>query len=456
MKELPELEAHNKRRYVLLAFQDDVGLALSDSCAYCDAIILSKAAKIPRRQMLDRKIVADGTYNMDSTEEAVPPSLLQFVGMVEHGADIKSQLRFGAPKTDLAMAQLLQYNCYARFKEGAPTHRHSKVRETPFPIYIGLSVLANTRRRKLVEMLHANGLSISYDRVLEISAELGDAVVAKYIGDGVVCPPELRTGLFTTSAIDNIDHNPSSTTSTTSFHGTSISLFQHPTHVNEGEKREELQVRGTKVKRVPELPDSYTNIKPAHFTNNSPPHPKMAGAGMSLLDMEILKPQMALELEWLQKVSITEVHDSVNLTWSSHHADKKRGPAFKACISALMPLLRDQAHSVATVRHVMDKIRDAVRLLNPGQLPVITADQPIYATAKQIQWQWPEDYGESHFLIMFGGLHIEMTALRSLGFLLEDSGWTGALTEARVASVGTADSFLSAASVTTVSACCAV
>ena len=57
----------------------------------------------------------------------------------------------------------------------------------------------------------------------------------------------------------------------------------------------------------------------------------------------------------------------------------------------------------------MDKIRDAVRLFNPGQVPVITADQPIYATAKQIQWQWPEDYGESQFLIMFGGLHIEMT-----------------------------------------------
>ena len=448
LKELPELEAHKKGRDVLLAFQDDVGLTLSESCVYSDAIVLSKAAKILRRHMLDHKILVDGTYNMDCTEEAIPPSLLQFVGMVEHGADIKSQLRFGASKTDLAMAQLLQYNCYARFKEGAPTHRHSKDRETPFPVYIGLSVFAKTRKRKLVEMLHANGLSISYDRVLEISAELGDAVVAGYIRDGVVCPPELRRGLFTTSAMDNIDHNPSSTTSTTSFHGTSISLFQHPTQENEGEMREELQVRGTKVKRVPELPDSYTNIKPTHFTNKSPPPPQVTVAGLSLPDMEMMKPQLALEFEWLQKVSITEVHDSVNLTWSSHHADKKRGPAFKACISALMPLLREQAHSVATVRHVMDKIRDAVRLLNPGQVPVITADQPIYATAKQIQWQWPEDYGESHVLIMFGGLHIEMAALRSLGSLLEDSGWTGALTEAGVASSGTVDSFLSAASVT--------
>ena len=328
LEELPELEAHKKGRDVLLAFQEDVGLVLSESSAYSDAIILSKASKIVRRDMLNHKIFSDGTYNMDSTEDLVPPSLLGFVGMVEHGADIKSQLRFGASKTDLAMAQLLQYICYAGFKEGAPTHRHSKDRETPFPIYIGLSVFAKTRMKKLIEMLHANGLSISYDHVLEISAELGDAVVSKYIMDGVVCPLELRRGLFTTSAMDNIDHNPSASSSTTSFHGTSISLFQHPTHENEGEEQEILQVRGTKVKKVPELPDSYANIKPAHFTNKSPPPSQVTG--MTLPGMEMLKSQLALEYEWLEKVSITEVHDNVNITWSSHHADKKRGPVFTA------------------------------------------------------------------------------------------------------------------------------
>ncbi len=35
-----------------------------------------------------------------------------------------------------------------------------------------------------------------------------------------------------------------------------------------------------------------------------------------------------------------------------------------------------------------------------------------------------------------------MTVLRSLGCLLQDSGWTGALTGAEIASFGTADSFL--------------
>ena len=45
----------------------------------------------------------------------------------------------------------------------------------------------------------------------------------------------------------------------------------------------------------------------------------------------------------------------------------------------------------------------------------MTADQTIYAFAKQINWKWPAQYGEEHFVIMFGALHIEMTALRSLG-----------------------------------------
>ena len=54
----------------------------------------------------------------------------------------------------------------------------------------------------------------------------------------VLSPPKLRTNLFTTAAVDNIDHNPSSTTATDSFHGTGISMFQHPTAENEGQSRD--------------------------------------------------------------------------------------------------------------------------------------------------------------------------------------------------------------------------
>ena len=295
-------------------------------------------------------------------------------------------------------------------------------------------------------MLHDHGLCISYNRVLEISAQLGDATVTKYVEEGVVCPPVLKKGLFTTAVMDNIDHNPTATTATTSFHGTSISVFQHPSKDNQGEERLRIQFGPERMKSVPELPDSFTNIPPASFKSKNPTPPS---GTVPVVSSDLLRPQLALEYEWLDKVLVTEeVDGAINLTWSAHHASQKRNPEFEVSITSLLPLLRDQAHSVATVKHVMQKVSDVVAHLNPGQVPIITADRPIYALAKQVQWQWPEEYGEDKYLVMSGGLHIEMAAFRSLGSLLKDSGWTGALVEAGVASSGTADSFISVSSVT--------
>ena len=88
LETIPELEEHKKGRHSLLAFRDHVGFTLSVSCAYFDAIILSKAAKIRRRDMLDHNILHDGSCNVNS--KPFPPSLLEFVGLIEHGTDIKS------------------------------------------------------------------------------------------------------------------------------------------------------------------------------------------------------------------------------------------------------------------------------------------------------------------------------------------------------------------------------
>ena len=96
----------------------------------------------------------------------------------------------------------------------------------------------------------------------------------------------------------------------------------------------------------------------------------------------------------------------------------------------------------------MDMIKLSVNHLNPGQVPVIAFDQPLYAVAKEIQWNWSDSYGEGKFVIMFGGLHIEMAFLKVIEGWLEGSGWTTALANANVATPGTAESFVKAASVT--------
>ena len=72
-------------------------------------------------------------------------------------------------------------------------------------------------------------MCISYDRLLFISTDITNNVIDRYDKDGVVCTSKLRDGIFTTAAIDIIDHNPSSASSHDSFHGTAVPLVQHPT-----------------------------------------------------------------------------------------------------------------------------------------------------------------------------------------------------------------------------------
>ena len=108
----------------------------------------------------------------------------------------------------------------------------------------------------------------------------------------------------------------------------------------------------------------------------------------------------------------------------------------------LMPLLMDNAHSAAMIRHAMDDICAAVHHLNPRQMPILAMDQPLFAIAKELQWAFPQTYGEHKFVIMLGGLHTEMAAIKVLGDLMDGSGWTHILTTADVATSGVAHSFI--------------
>ena len=124
------------------------------------------------------------------------------------------------------------------------------------------------------------------------------------------------------------------------------------------------------------------------------------------------------------------------------------GPRDRVITStALLPLFQESAHTVAMIKHSLDVIKTAVEHLNTGQTPVVAFDQPLYALAKQIQWKLPDKYGEDKFVVMFGGLHIEMAALKTIGDWLRGSGWAQALVQAEIATAGTADSFYRASHV---------
>lgn len=137
------------------------------------------------------------------------------------------------------------------------------------------------RKRDLVDKLHHLGLSISYDRVLNISTRLAQRVCDQFEQDRVVCPINMRTGLFTTAAVDNIDHNTSATTAVSSFHGMGISLFQNPSISNAGGVRAYSDTNITKNvsswEAVPELPAEYALVPAATLNVKTPAIPNVQG-----------------------------------------------------------------------------------------------------------------------------------------------------------------------------------
>lgn len=101
--------------------------------------------------------------------------------------------------------------------------------------FTSANIHALTLCKRLITELYQLGLSVSYDRLMEIEDWLATAVSKHFKEDGCVSLICLRKGLFSVEALDNLDNNASSTTATSSSHGTGISVFQLPTECHPGD-----------------------------------------------------------------------------------------------------------------------------------------------------------------------------------------------------------------------------
>ena len=224
------------------------------------------------------------------------------------------------------------YNTTIRRRENssASTPKHSRERETPLPILLGTLIHSKTRKRELVDYMFELGLSIPYDRVLAISTMLGNRICHLYNSQGVVCPLQLRRGVFTTSAVDNI----SSTSAQGSLHGTGISIFQHPDSDCSGTPQPALtpisDADGSNQK-LASLPEAYTNVPPATLVKCDPPPKQRPSSG----DLQLISQALSKE---------------VKHSWAAYHANSQ---------ASTLPH-REDSESVAMIRHAMDVVKAAV------------------------------------------------------------------------------------------------
>ena len=88
--------------------------------------------------------------------------------------------------------------------------------------------------------------------------------------------------------MDNIAHNPSSTTTKDSFHGTGISLFQDATTSQvSGEQRiSVVYLDNQSVSKITQsLPDSYVSIQPAVLKSKAPKIPRKKVRSLDVLNI---------------------------------------------------------------------------------------------------------------------------------------------------------------------------
>ena len=117
-----------------------------------------------------------------------------------------------------------------------------------------------TRSRRLVEQLHNLGITASHTRVKNVESNIADTMCKQFEADCVVCSSSLRKGLVTVGAFDNLDHNPTSTTAQSAFHGTAISITQFPTSTDDGESRTLVPFSSGNSDENNSLPPSYSTI----------------------------------------------------------------------------------------------------------------------------------------------------------------------------------------------------
>ena len=214
----------------------------------------------------------------------------------------------------------------------------------------------------------------------------------------------LKSGIFTKAGVDYIENNQSSTIAHFSFHGTGISLFKQQKSPTDAIKRQFL-IDET-IETTFKLPESYTTMQHVHCSKIEAPIPHLQNENLNTCQQ--ITQAMESDYKWLDEIekaamNTEEPPDDENVSWAAYSMSNQPFTELEHTITdtSLLTLFFAQAKSVAMICHSIGVIKSGVNIINSSQIPVVTVDQPLYNTVKEIQWKWPETHGKDHFVILF-------------------------------------------------------
>ena len=91
-------------------------------------------------------------------------------------------------------------------------------------------------------------------------------------------------------------------------------------------------------------------------------------------------------------------------------------------------------------RHAVNIVHEITQKVTSDQIFVITANQPVYAIEKQLQWIFPTEFKDIVWIL--GPLHIKQVFIKMIVDWRENGGWIKVHVYANINSNGLANSFL--------------
>ena len=132
-----------------------------------DGKYMVNVAKRVRRDLFKEKKPFEGLFDKESQQKSVPNSLLMLLQMILEGTNIIASKNDNKTR-DIALqiAQLVKFNAIKKVRESNVKNiRHSEIQETALPVYTGLLVHSQTRKKSIIDRLYSLGLFLRFNQL---------------------------------------------------------------------------------------------------------------------------------------------------------------------------------------------------------------------------------------------------------------------------------------------------
>lgn len=239
LSEIPDIEFHKPKRLneaerVTIKETRDEAIQLSEDvktkCNEEMKVLFEDAATLRKAIHKSKRWEFTGTLE-DVSESVVPEELYRFSMWLIQGPKTdksRKEKTEDVKKRALSLCQTAVSMCLTEKQSNNKKSETLRLsREMPQQLAVGLAVHQLTRSKQLVNMLHGFGMSVEYNRVMRVEAEIEATVLERMAQNGgVYLPPDIVKGRHVFFAIDNVDFAEDTCDGKRTLHGAAMAIYQ--------------------------------------------------------------------------------------------------------------------------------------------------------------------------------------------------------------------------------------